>query len=150
MRSNYLVRLAQIVILCGAVSATAFAQYGGGGTGGTTSTTYTAPKGGYSTGKAVGIGVGVAAAVAGIALYVHHRHNAANSQGSLTGQKPWARNRASLTNSRNQQMNSPIATHTDPLVGEPAQRTWQKAEAGAGDLTQGRRDLFKYYGTVSV
>ncbi len=66
MLSRWMVRFAAITTLCLAVCATASAQYGGGGeTGGSGGTGgYTAPPGGYSSGKAIGIGVGAAAGAA--------------------------------------------------------------------------------------
>lgn len=153
MRSHLLLRLVQVSILCAAVSATAFAQYGGGtgGTGsGTSSSTYTAPSGGYGTGKAVGIGVGVAVAVVAIALYVHHRHKAAGEHSSLVDPTQSAHNRFSVTHERNPQTSSPIAKHTDPEVGEQAELTGQGAKDGAGGSTSRGRDLVKDYGTVSL
>jgi len=36
------------------------------------------------------------------------------------------------------------------VVGEPAELTGQRAKDGAGGLAQDRRDLLKYYGTVSM
>jgi len=93
MRTRSLLRLTQSIVLCLAVSATAFAQYGGGSGGsGNGSGGYTAPAGGYGAGKAIGIGVGIAAAVAGIALYVHHRHQVNHKESSLTGRSQSTRN----------------------------------------------------------
>src|SRR6266852_2288401 len=69
-------RLALGLCLTVAFSASAFAQYGGGGMGtGTPGTPgYVAPKSGYGSGKAIGIGVGAAAAGAGVLfLALHHR-----------------------------------------------------------------------------
>src|ERR1700693_5444112 len=84
MLSRWTVRFTGIATLSLAVCAAASAQYGGGGgTGGSGGTGgYTAPPGGYSSGKAIGIGVGAAAGAAvGIALLVrHHHHNAEQTQ----------------------------------------------------------------------
>src|SRR5712671_5386662 len=69
-------RLALGTCLTAALSASAFAQYGGGGMGtGTPGTPgYVPPKSGYGSGKAIGIGVGAAAAGAGVLfLALHHR-----------------------------------------------------------------------------
>lgn len=153
MRSHFLLRLVQVSLLCAAVSATAFAQYGGGtgGTGsGTTSSTYTAPSGGYGTGKAIGIGVGVAAAVGAIALYVHHRHKVAEEHASLVGWTQSAQNGIRVTNDRNHQTSSTIAKYTDPEMGEQAELFGQKAKEGVGGSTLHGRDLVKDYATVSV
>src|SRR6266513_5712399 len=83
MLSRWIVRFTGITTLCLAMCAAASAQYGGGGgtggSGGTGGTGgYTAPPGGYSSGKAIGFGVGAAAGAAvGIALLVRHHHHAA-------------------------------------------------------------------------
>src|SRR5712671_4743457 len=73
-------RLALGLCLTVAFSASAFAQYGGGGMGtGTPGTPgYVAPKSGYGSGKAIGIGVGAAAGVGVLFLALHHR-------GAVTG-----------------------------------------------------------------
>src|SRR5216684_2087946 len=73
-------RLALGLCLTAALSASAFAQYGGGGMGtGTPGTPgYVAPKSGYGSGKAIGIGVGAAAGVGVLFLALHHR-------GAVTG-----------------------------------------------------------------
>jgi hypothetical protein len=99
MGTRNLLRLAQSLVLCLVVSATAFAQYGGGSGSGTGS--YTAPAGGYGTGKAIGIGVGVAAAVAGIALYVHHRHHSNQPSSSLADRTQSARNATNVRDIKN-------------------------------------------------
>jgi hypothetical protein len=69
--TGQVVRLAAIVLL----SATAYAQYGGGmgGTTGTTGTTGTSSTPSYGHGKAIGIGVGAAAAGVGAVYLVTHR-----------------------------------------------------------------------------
>src|ERR1700730_10357712 len=71
-------RLALGPCLTAALSASAFAQYGGGGMGtGTPGTPgYVPPKSGYGSGKAIGIGVGAAAAGAGALFLVLHHHGA--------------------------------------------------------------------------
>ena len=72
------VRVALTLAISAFVSASAFAQYPvGGGTGGTGSTGgYVPPKGGYSSGKAIGIGVGAAAGGAGVLFLALHHHGA--------------------------------------------------------------------------
>ena len=70
-------RLALGICLTAALSASAFAQYGTGGTGtGTGTPGYVPPKGGYSSGKAIGIGVGAAAGGAVALFLVMHHHGA--------------------------------------------------------------------------
>lgn len=165
MHRHILVRIILVSVLSTAVSATAFAQYGGGtgggmgggtgtGTGsGTTSSTYVAPSGGYSSGKAIGIGVGVAAAVAvGVVLYIHHRHKvaASHNSGSLIDRTPWTRSSVSLPMEREHQISLPIATHTDPSVSELVEHAGQKAQDNAGDLTARGRNVAKDYEFLSV
>lgn len=159
MRRYILVRIILVSVLSTVVSATAYAQYGGGtGTGGgmgggtgagtgagTTSSTYMAPSGGYSSGKAIGIGVGVAAAVVvGVVLYVHHRHKAASSHvsGSLTDRTPPDRSSVSLPMGRDQ--------ISIPSVGEWVELAGQKAQDNGGDLTTRGRNVVKDYGVLSV
>lgn len=161
MRRHELVRIILVSVLSTAISATAFAQYGGGtgggtgsgmgggtgtgtgsGTGtGTTSSTYVAPSGGYSSGKAIGIGVGVAAAVAvGVVLYIHHRHKvaASHNSGSLTDRTPWTRSSVSL----------PVGG--DPSVSQWVEHAGQKAHDNAGDLAARGRDVVKDYAILSA
>ena len=150
MRLQLFSRIVTIMVLSMAVSATAFAQYGGGTGSGTMSSTYMAPSGGYGTGKAIGIGVGVAAAVGAIALYVHHRHKVAEERASLVGWTQSVQNGIGVTNNRNHQTSSTIANYTDPEVGEQAEQFGQKAQEGVGGSIPHGRDLVKDYGTVSV
>src|SRR5258707_11861716 len=89
MLSRWIVRFTGIATLSLAMCAAASTQYGGGGgTGGSGGTGgYTAPPGGYSSGKAIGIGVGAAAGAAvGIALLVRHHHQAADKTEPKSGQ----------------------------------------------------------------
>ena len=62
------------------LSASAFAQYGGGagGMGTPGMPGYVPPKSGYGSGKAIGIGVGAAAGVGALFLALHHH-------GAVTG-----------------------------------------------------------------
>ena len=73
------IRVALAVALVLVVGSQASAQYGGGtgGTGGgTTGPGYTAPSGGYGSGKAIGIGVGAAAGGATVLFLALHHHGA--------------------------------------------------------------------------
>jgi len=117
---------------------------------GTTSSTYMAPSGGYSSGKAIGIGAGVAAAAVGIGLYIHHRHSTSRSQGSIENGTLRARNRVSWTHERDHQNYLPFAMYSDPPVGARTEPPRQKAEDHTGDLALRRRDLVKAYGTFSI
>lgn len=145
MRSNYVVRLAQIIVLCAAVSASAFAQYpggtGGGGTGGTGG--YTAPKGGYGSGKAIGIGVGVAAAVAGIALYVHHRHKAAESNASLPNRSLSAHKGFAGANNKAKHTNSLVVNSAEIEIGDHVELTAEKTAGSSTDKTFRVQDVLR-------
>ena len=122
MPSGWIVRFTGIATLCLAVCAAASAQYGGGGgTGGSGGTGgYTAPPGGYSSGKAIGIGVGAAAGAAvGIALLVRHHHHAADkTQTYVTGCTQSVQDGISLTNEKDNQTYSIMSTSNSIKAGE--------------------------------
>jgi hypothetical protein len=72
------VRFLLAVSVCAALSAPAFAQYGGGGMGGTGGTggtgTYSTTGKSYGNGAAIGAGVGAAAGVGALVAYmVYHK-----------------------------------------------------------------------------
>jgi len=77
--SQSLTRQAMRMAVALLVTATAYAQYGGGGTmggttgGSTSSGTYAPGTPGYGNGKAIGIGVGAAAVGAGAIYFMTHR-----------------------------------------------------------------------------
>ncbi len=150
MRSHFLVRLAQCIVLCAAISATAFAQYGGGGTGATGSGAgtagYTLPKGGYSSGAAIGIGVGVAAAVAGIVLYARHRHHAAQPHASLVGWTQSAHDGFTLTNEKDHQTYSLVADNAVLKAGERVELSGQKSKDASGSRTFHVQNIMENYG----
>ena len=125
MLSRWIVRFTGITTLCMAVCAAASAQYGGGGgtggSGGTGGTGgYTAPPGGYSSGKAIGIGVGAAAGAAvGIALLVRHHHHAADkTQTYVTGCTQSVQDGISLTNEKDNQTYSIMSSSNSIKAGE--------------------------------
>jgi len=122
MLSRWIVRFTGIATLCLAVCTAASAQYGGGGgTGGSGGTGgYTAPPGGYSSGKAIGIGVGAAAGAAvGIALLVRHHHHAANkAQTYVTGCTQSIQDGISLTNEKDNQTYSIMSGSNSLKAGE--------------------------------
>jgi len=144
MRSNYVVRLAQVIVLCAAVSATAFAQYpggtGGGGTGGTGG--YTAPNGGYGSGKAIGIGAGVAAVV-GIALYVHHRHKAAESNASLANRSLSAHNGFAGAINKVKHTNSVVVNSAEIEIGDHVELTGEKASGNSANKAFRVQDVLR-------
>jgi hypothetical protein len=155
MLSRLIVRFTGIATLSLAVCAAASAQYGGGGgtggSGGTGGTGgYTAPPGGYSSGKAVGIGVGAAAGAAvGIALLVRHHHHAANkTQTYLTGCTQSLQDGIRLTNEKDNQSYSILSGNNSLKAGE---RLMLKgvvvASEGTGNPTFQLHSLVKDFGT---
>ena len=151
MRSRWIVRFTGIATLSLAVCAAASAQYGGGGgTGGSGGTGgYTAPPGGYSSGKAIGIGVGAAAGAAvGIALFVRHHHHAAEkTQTYVTGCTQSVQDGISLTNEKDNQTYSIMSASKSLKAGE---RMTLKgvvvATDGSGNPTFQIQGLIKDYG----
>ena len=152
MRSHFLVRLAQCIVLCAAISATAFAQYGGGGMGGTGSGAgtagYTPPKGGYSAGTGIAIGAAVAAAV-GVALYLHHRHHAAQTQAPLLGCTQSAQDGFTLTSDQNCQTYSLVADRADLKAGERVELNGQKTKNHSASRTFNVQNIVEDYGACS-
>jgi hypothetical protein len=154
MASRWIVRVTGITTLCLAVCAAASAQYGGGGgtggSGGTGGTGgYTAPPGGYSSGKAIGIGVAAAGAAVGIALLVRHHHHAANkTQTYVTGCTQSIQDGISLTNETDNQTYSIISGSNSLKAGE---RMTLKgvvvATDGSGNPKFQIQSLIKDYGT---
>jgi len=152
MLSRWIVRFTGIATLCLAVCTAASAQYGGGGgTGGSGGTGgYTAPPGGYSSGKAIGIGVGAAAGAAvGIALLVRHHHHAANkTQTYVTGCAQSIQDGISLTNEKDNQTYAIMSGSKSMKAGE---RMTLKgvvvATDGSGNPTFQVQSLIKDYGT---
>jgi hypothetical protein len=145
MTSRFTIRFFQTIILCVAVSGTALAQYGGG-MGGTGNGTYTAPKGGYGAGKAVGIGVGVAATVAGIALYVHHRHQATPEQASLVGCTQSATHGLSVINEKDRKTYSLLADGAELKSDERVELRGQKIKDSSGNPTFRVQNIVQDYG----
>ncbi len=155
MLSRWIVRFTGITTLCMAVCAAASAQYGGGGgtggSGGTGGTGgYTAPPGGYSSGKAIGIGVGAAAAAAvGIALLVRHHHHAADkTQTYVTGCMQSVQDGISLTNEKDNQTYSIMSSSNSIKAGERMTlKGLVVAAGGSGNPKFQIQSLIKDYGT---
>jgi len=152
MRSHFLVRLTQGMVLYVAISATAFAQYGGGGMGATGSGAgtagYTPPKGGYSAGTGIAIGAAVAAAV-GVVLLVRHRHHATQPHASLVGCTQSAPSGFSVTNEKDQQTYLLVADNADLKAGERVQLSGQKTKDGSGSRTFLVQNIVEDYGACS-
>ena len=153
MRSKWLPRAAGVLLLCLAVSGAASAQYGGGGSGGSGSSgSGTSGSGGYGSGigKAIGIGLGAAAAVLGIALYVHHRHNAANAAhwqaSDVIGCTQSEINGISLKNEIGEQIYMIISSGTPPQVGQRVELTGVVTDQGPGARTFRVQGPIRSYG----
>jgi hypothetical protein len=154
MLSRWIVRVTGITTLCMAVCAAASAQYGGGGgtggSGGTGGTGgYTAPPGGYSSGKAIGIGVGAAAGAAvGIALLVRHHHHAADkTQTYVTGCTQSVQDGISLTNEKDNQTYSIMSSSNSIKAGERMTlKGLVVATDGSGNPKFQTQGLIKDYG----
>lgn len=155
MLSRWIIRFTGITTLCLAMCAAASAQYGGGGgtggSGGAGGTGgYTAPPGGYSSGKAIGIGVGAAVGAAvGIALLVrHHHHAAGKTQTYVTGCTQSVQNGISLTNEKDNQTYLIMSSGNSIRAGE---RLTLKGDVVAIDGPENPKfqvqGLIKDYGT---
>ena len=142
-----LLRLALGISLCLAMSTSAFAQYGGGGTGGTSSGTYTAPSGGYSSGTGIAIGVAAAAGV-GILIYALHHRGASQNQASLVGctQAGAGGEGTTLVNEKDKEAYTLVAGSTDIKPGERVELTGKKTQDGSGKRTFQVQKLAKDYG----
>src|SRR6266852_5573140 len=152
MLSGWIVRFTGIATLCLAVCAAASAQYGGGGgTGGSGGTGgYTAPPGGYSSGKAIGIGVGAAAGAAvGIALLVRHHHHTANkTQTYVTGCTQSIQDKITLTNEKDNQTYLIVTDGKSLKAGERmALRGVVVPTDGPGNPAIQMQSLIRDYGT---
>ena len=147
MRSHFLIRLTQSMVLCAAISATAFAQYGGGGAGGTGAAGggYTPPKGGYSAGTGIAIGAAVAAAV-GVALVVRHRHHAAQPHASLVGCTRSAQSGFTVSNEKDHQTYLLVADNADFKERERVELSGQKTKDGPGSRTFLVQNIVEDYG----
>src|SRR6266446_4965267 len=151
MLSRWIVRFTGITTLCLAVCSSASAQYGGGGgTGGSGGTGgYTAPPGGYSSGKAIGIGVGAAAGAAvGIALLVRHHHHAPDkTQTYVTGCTLSVQDGISQTNEKDNQTYSIMSSSNSIKAGERMTlKGLVVATDGSGNPKFQMQSLIKDYG----
>jgi hypothetical protein len=155
MLLRWIVRFTGMTTLCLAVCAGASAQYGGGGgtggSGGTGGTGgYTAPPGGYSSGKAIGIGVGAAAGAAvGIALLVrHHHHAAGKTQTYVTGCTQAVQDGISLTNEKDNQTYSIMSSSNSIKAGERMTLKGHVVTTGESENPEFQiQSLIKDYGT---
>jgi hypothetical protein len=155
MLSKCLGKVAGILLVCLAVSATASAQYGGGGgTGGTGGTgSGGTGTGSYSSGngKAIGIGVGAAAgAVVGIALLVHHHHVAERSQASVIGCTQTEANGMSLMNENDNETYTILSAGTPVQPGERVELKGVASDDGSGTHVFKVSHLVKSYGTCGA
>jgi hypothetical protein len=120
------IRLAVILLL----SATAYAQYGGGGMGGTTGTSGTAGTSStpsYGHGKAIGIGVGAAAAGVGAVYLMTHRAS------KITGCVETADDGLRLTDDKTKRTLALVPGTTDIKSGERVELKGKIKKNAAGD-----------------
>jgi aspartate oxidase len=143
-----LLRLALGISLSVAISTSAFAQYGGGGTssGGTTSS-----SGNYSSSTGIAIGVAVAAG-AGILIYALHHRGTSPTQATLVGcTKAVARGEgAILVNEKDKEAYTLVAGSTDLKPGERVELTGKKTQDGSGKRTFQVQKLARDYGPCNT
>jgi hypothetical protein len=133
MTTRWLARTALGILLSIGVATTALAQYGGGTTGGTggTTGTYTAPKGGYGAGTAIGIAGGAAAAA--IALFViHHRHATQGEEASVAGCTEQANGVTTLVDDSTKTTYSLTSLSKDVKPGERVELSGRKSQNASG------------------
>lgn len=144
-----LLRLALSFSLMLLAASHAAAQYGGGGGGtmgggsGTGTPGYTAPKGGYGSGKAIGIGVGAAAGAGVLFLALHHR-------GNVTGCVEPADDGLRLVEAKK---NKSYALVPGAVLLKPGQRVelkGQKSKSEAGAQSFEARKLVKDLGSCTA
>jgi hypothetical protein len=117
------IRLAVILLL----SATAYAQYGGGGMGGTTGTAGTSSTPSYGHGKAIGIGVGAAAVGVGAVYLMTHRAS------KITGCVETADDGLHLTDEKTRRTLALVPGTTDIKSGERVELKGKIKKNTAGD-----------------
>jgi hypothetical protein len=120
------IRLVVILLL----SATAYAQYGGGGIGGSTGTSGTAGTSStpsYGHGKAIGIGVGAAAAGVGAVYLMTHRTS------KITGCIKPADDGLHLTDDKTKRTLALVPGTTDIKSGERVELKGKIKKNAAGD-----------------
>jgi len=139
-------RLALGLCLTAALSASAFAQYGGGGMGtGTPGTPgYVPPKSGYGSGKAIGIGVGAAAAGAGVLFLALHHH------GAVTGCVRQTDDGLSLVDEKKNKSYSLAGSSVALKPGDRVELKGKKSSAGAGNEMFEANKVVKNLGSCSV
>jgi hypothetical protein len=141
------IRLALAAGLALLVSSQASAQYPGGGTGGTGGTGtpgYTAPSGGYGSGKAIGIGVGAAAGGAAVLFLALHHH------GAITG---CVRPGSDGLRIVDEKKNKSYALSSDSIAlkpGEIVQVTGKKTAEQGGALSFQAKKVVKSLGSCNV
>lgn len=144
MNSQIWVRLAVGIVLGAALSASALAQYGGGGTAGGMGTTangvYTPPKGGYSSSTGIAIGAAAAAGV-GIAYLV------LRNRGAMTGCVEESSNGTRLVNEKDNKTYSLNASGLNLKVGDRVKLRGKKLKASSSGQAFEASKLVKDYGS---
>ncbi len=142
MRLRMLIRIVTGLTLGTVVAASAFAQYGGGGTGGTGSGTggYTPPKGGYSSSTGIAIGAAAAAGVAVAVLALHYR-------GTVEGCVEPSSNGLKLLNEKDKKTYSLEANNLGLKAGEMVKVRGKKEKGSAGQPAFQAKKLVKNLGS---
>lgn len=128
------------------LAATAYAQYGGGGTmGGTTGTagsagTYAPGTPGYGHGKAIGIGVGAAAAGVGAIYFMTHRAS------KITGCVDTADDGMHLTDDKTKKTLTIVPGTADVKAGERVELKGKIKKNSAGDQSFLVKSVAKDFG----
>lgn len=139
MHLRNLVRLALVMLSCAAVSAPAFAQYGGG-TGGTSSSG-SSGGGGYGNGAAIGAVVGAAAGGAILFLALRNRH-----KDFIMGCVDASSDQTTMMNDLDKK--TYVLLPSDKVTLTPGQRLklYGKKKDSGGKLSFQARQLAKDYG----
>lgn len=137
----YGMRLTAILIL----SASAFAQYGGGGTTGTmgspsSSGTYAPGTPGYGHGAAIGAGVGAAAAAAGAVYFMTHRAR------TITGCTEMSNDGLRLTDDKSKHTLAILPGNADIKAGERVELKGKIKKSAEGNQNFVVKKVAKDYG----
>ncbi len=136
------------MILCLAIAAAGFAQYGGGvpgmgTTGGTTGGVYTPPKGGYKSSTGIAIG-GAAAAGIAVAYLMLRNHK------SVVGCLQESSAGTTLVSEKNNKTYAVDAGNLNLKVGDRVKLSGKATKSSTGEPAFAARKLVKDYGSCSA
>ncbi len=140
MQAFGLTRLALTIACCLFLAIPAMAQYGGGGSMGSSSGTYTAPKGGYSSGTGIAIGAGAAAGVAVAYLALRNRNQ-------VTGCVNESEGKTELLPDGGGKAFQLSASSLDLKPGERVRLRGKKSKTSSGARSFQAQKLVKNYGS---